>query len=258
MDIVPGNPKANQKKVLKWLVSILDVEKPDTIILPEMWTTGYTLDVLKDIADINGENTREFLSLLSASYGINIIGGSVANKVGENIYNSSFVFNRKGEMVYSYNKVHLVPMLNEHNYLTGGTAVPEIFELDGIKMGLIICYDLRFTEIIRPLAIEGAQVLHIVAEWPSARKMHWKSLQVARAIENQMYVVSSNRVGEYDGVEFCGSSMIIDPTGEILVEGSENKEETLTYKLDFEKVSQSRLNVPIFSSRVPGLYKNHQ
>ena len=65
-------------------------------------------------------------------------------------------------------------------------------------MGLIICYDLRFTEIIRPLALEGAQMLHIVAEWPSARTLHWKSLQVARAIENQMYVISSNRVGEYD------------------------------------------------------------
>jgi len=258
MDIVPGNPKANHQKVKMWIERVVVDEKPDTIILPEMWTTGYTLEELKDIGDINGENTIEFLSSLATSFGVNIIGGSVANKVDDKIYNSSFVFNREGEMVYSYNKVHLVPMLNEHNYLTGGTTVPDIFELDGIKMGLIICYDLRFTEIIRPLALDGAQVLHIVAEWPTARTLHWKSLQVARAIENQMYVISSNRVGEYDGVDFCGSSMIIDPSGEILVEGSKNKEETLTYQLDFEKVNQARSNVPIFSSRVPGLYKQHQ
>lgn len=146
-------------------------------------------------------------------------------------------------------------MLNEHNFLSGGKAVPEVFELEGVKMGVIICYDLRFPEVIRSLALEGAQVLHIVAEWPSARTSHWRYLQIARAIENQMYVVSCNRIGSYDGVTFCGSSMVVDPWGDILLEGSESNEESLRVSLDLEKVIQVRNDVPIFSSRVPHLYK---
>lgn len=122
-------------------------------------------------------------------------------------------------------------------------------------MGLIICYDLRFPEIIRSLALDGAQVLHIVAEWPEARANHWKILQTARAIENQMYVVSANRVGEYDGVAFAGASMAIDPWGEVLFEASDEDEETISVSLDLEKVLTVRKDVPIFTSRVPHLYK---
>ncbi|MDY0393735.1 nitrilase-related carbon-nitrogen hydrolase [Virgibacillus halophilus] len=122
-------------------------------------------------------------------------------------------------------------------------------------MGLIICYDLRFPEVIRTLALEGAQVLHIVAEWPDARTKHWVNLQIARAIENQMYIVSSNRIGMYDGTRFCGNSMVIDPWGDVLKQGSEEMEETLTIQLDLEKVKQVRNDVPIFKSRVPHLYK---
>lgn len=257
MDIIPGDPTANQLKVKEWVASLIEGNKPDTIVLPELWTTGYTLEILKEIADEDGVGTKEYLSSLAKEFGINIIGGSVATKINDYIYNTSFVFDRKGDLVYTYNKVHLVPMLNEHKYITGGTDVPEVFELDGIKMGLIICYDLRFPEIIRPLAIEGAQVLHVVAEWPSARTLHWTSLQIARAIENQMYVISSNRIGNDDDVNYCGTSLIINPSGEVLMEGSTDKEETLSLKLDFDQVNKSRKNIPIFSSRMPHLYKKH-
>src|SRR5699024_1754850 len=100
------------------------------------------------------------------------------------------------------------------------------------------------------LALEGAQIIHIVAEWPSERKDHWKILQMARAIENQMFVVSSNTVGEHENVDFPGNSMIIDPWGEILKQG-ENKEQTISATLSLEKVSEIRNTVPVFSSRVP-------
>lgn len=81
-------------------------------------------------------------------------------------------------------------------------------------MGVIICYDLRFPELARQLAMDGAQVMFVVAEWPTPRRRHWTSLQVARAIENQMYVVSSNNVGSLNDVEYAGASMIIDPWGD--------------------------------------------
>ncbi|MFD2211420.1 carbon-nitrogen family hydrolase [Virgibacillus halophilus] len=255
MDIYPGKPEKNRQKVKQWAEREVEKNNPDTVVLPEMWTTAYTLDDLAECADCNGEPTKSFLSDLAAKLNVNIIGGSVANKVVEDYYNSSFVFNRTGKLVYEYDKVHLVPMLNEPKYLTGGQRVPEVFELEGVKMGLIICYDLRFPEVIRTLALEGAQVLHIVAEWPDARTKHWVNLQIARAIENQMYIVSSNRIGMYDGTRFCGNSMVIDPWGDVLKQGSEEMEETLTIQLDLEKVKQVRNDVPIFKSRVPHLYK---
>lgn len=255
MDILAGKPDENRLKVRHWLEAEMRDNKPDIVVLPEMWTTAYTLKALDKVADTYGAKTKSFLKELAINFNVNIIGGSVANQKDGKFYNSSFVFSRSGELVYEYDKIHLVPMLGEPDYLTGGETAPEVFELDGIKMGLIICYDLRFPEITRSLALAGAQVLHIVAEWPAARAEHWKVLQTARAIENQMYVISANRVGEYDSVAFAGASMVVDPWGDVLLEAGEEDEETLSISLDLEKVKTVRRDVPIFASRVPHLYK---
>lgn len=255
MDIIPGKPAENRKKVKEWIDHVVTEDKPDTIVLPEMWTTAYTLPELREVADVQGEPAKCFLGGLAKKYKVNIIGGSVANKVEDKIYNSAFVLNRQGEVVSQYDKIHLVPMLDEHLYLNGGEKSVEVFELDGVKMGVIICYDLRFPELSRSLALEGVQALHVVAEWPSARKEHWRALQIARAIENQMYVITCNRVGAYNGVEFAGTSMVTDPWGEVLLQGSESKEESLTANLDLGKVGTFRKEVPVFDSRVAKLYK---
>lgn len=254
MNIIPGDPEGNRKKVADWVEYVTKEEKPDTIVLPEMWTTGYTLPELKTIADVDGEPTTSFLQQLAKQYFINIIGGSFANIKNGDVYNTAIVINRQGEVVYRYDKVHLVPMLDEHLYLKGGET-NHTFELEGIKMGLIICYDLRFPELARFLAVDGAQILFIVAEWPDVRKNHWKHLQIARAIENQMYIVSANCVGSYNGTRFCGNSMVIDPWGEVLEFRSEDQEETVTQELDLTKVPQMREEVPVFKSRVPSVYK---
>lgn len=254
MDIVAGNPKANRLRVEDWVKETVKKEQPDIIVLPEMWTTAYTLPELEKYADVNGEPTTSFLKELAKTYQINIIGGSVANKREGKIYNTSLVFDRGGNLVYGYDKMHLVPMLNEPSYLTGGREKVCVFELDGIKMGLIICYDLRFPELARSLALQGAQILYVVAEWPTARKEHWKALQIARAIENQFFVVSSNRIGSYDGEDFAGKSMVTDPWGNCLHMAGETEEETIIASLSLEMVPKIRKDVPIFTSRVPELY----
>lgn len=255
MEIVPGNPEGNMQKVHEWIQREVTNSKPDLIVLPEMWTTSYTLDEIHLLADRNGETVVPFLQTLAKTYHINIVGGSFANNVDEKIYNTAVVINREGEVVYQYDKVHLVPMLNEPKYLAGGMTVPEVFELDGVKMGLIICYDLRFSEIIRPLALEGAEVLFIVAEWPLARIHHWKNIQVTRAIENQMFVVSCNNVGVNGNDTFGGTSMVVSPWGETLLEGTESNEESLAIAIDVKEASDAREKVPVFTSRVPHLYK---
>ncbi|GGE21259.1 hydrolase [Marinithermofilum abyssi] len=254
MDVVAGDPEQNRRKVRAWLDETVKTNKPDIVVLPEMWTTAYTLSRLDEVADRDSEPSTSFLQELANKYDVHIIGGSVANRKEERFYNTALVVDRQGNIVHQYDKIHLVPMLDEPKYLAGGKNKAEGFELDGVKMGLIICYDLRFPELARKLALEGVQVLHIVAEWPSARKDHWKALQLARAIENQMFVVSCNRVGSHDGVDFAGTSMIVDPWGEVVATGSEDREETLRAELSLDLVSKIRKDVPVFSSRVPELY----
>ncbi|MEC5424012.1 carbon-nitrogen family hydrolase [Virgibacillus sp. C22-A2] len=254
MDIIAGNPEGNRLRVEEWVENVCKMDRPDIIVLPEMWTTGYTLPELDKLADKEGEPTTSFLKRLASKYKIHIIGGSIANEKSGKYYNSSMVIDGQGELIYKYDKMHLVPMLDEPRYLTGGRKKVEVFELGGVKMGIIICYDLRFPELARTLALEGAQILYVVAEWPAARKEHWKALLIARAIENQMYVVSSNRVGSYDGVDFAGSSMIIDPWGNCIHTGSETEEETIIASLVLESVPKIRKEVPVFASRVPELY----
>lgn len=254
MKIIPGEPDANRKKVTGWLDETMRVENPDIVVLPELWTTGYTLPELPQYADENGATTGPFLQDLAQSHHVNIIGGSFANSKDGKIYNTSIAIDRHGEIVYQYDKIHLVPMLNEHLYLTGGENHAAIFELEGVKMGLIICYDLRFPELLRKLALDGAKVVHIVAEWPAARTEHWKVLQKARAIENQMFIVSSNNIGEYNDVTFAGNSMIIDPWGNVLAEGDGETEQTISSVISLDSVVKIRDDVPVFSSRVPKYY----
>jgi len=255
MDIIPGDVRANHTRVQKWMEDEVKGRNYDIVVLPEMWTTAYTLPQLDEVADQEGEPTTSFLQKLATEYGVHIVGGSFANKVSGSMYNTACVVNRKGEVVYKYNKIHLVPMLDEPTYLKGGEESVQTFELDGVKMGLIICYDLRFPELARQLALEGAQVMFIVAEWPLSRRNHWYTLQQARAIENQMYVVSADRCGSYNGTTFSGTSMITDPNGDVLLEGGIEAEEKYEGELDLSKVEEIRSNVPVFQTRVSQLYK---
>ncbi|WP_059106110.1 carbon-nitrogen family hydrolase [Shouchella shacheensis] len=255
MEIKAGDADENRRKVKDWADEVCKgEEKPDILVLPEMWTTGYTLEELDERAEEDGAETIPFLKGLAKQHDVHMIGGSVANKKAGGIYNSAFVVNAKGELVYSYDKIHLVPMLNEPAFLTGGEEKVAVFELDGVKMGVIVCYDLRFPELARQLALDGAQVLHIVAEWPDARSTHWEVLQQARAIENQFYVVSVNCVGGYNGTTYAGRSMVTNPWGECLVKGDARAEETLSLQLNLEQTKQIRKDVPVFKSRRPEFY----
>lgn len=254
MEVVPGQPEKNREKISEWMKETVSQEKPDVVVLPELWNTGFTLPELEQLADRNGEKNRSFLQQLGREYGVNIIGGSIATKKDGHFYNTSMVIDRQGNLVYEYDKIHLVPMLNEHLYLKGGNKKVETFELDGVRMGVIICYDLRFPELARKLALDGAEIMHVVAEWPTARRDHWMALQIARAIENQMYVVTCNNVGTHDGVTYGGTSMVTDPWGNQVAVGKQEQEETIAVTLSMEMVPKIREDVPVFSSRVPELY----
>lgn len=252
-DIVLGEPKVNQYRLEQWMQQAVQAEeKPDVIVLPEMWNTGYALTDIDDLADLQGLESKTWLSGFARRHEVHIVGGSVAQKTGNEVRNTMYTYNRQGELSGEYSKIHLFRLMEEEKYLAAGDQ-KVTFELEGVQAGASICYDIRFPELARSLALEGARVLFVPAEWPHPRLHHWRTLLTARAIENQMYVVACNRVGVSGKDSFFGHSMIIDPWGEIIAEGGES-EEIVTGQIDLSLVEEVRNKIPVFEDRRPGLY----
>ncbi|ULG73849.1 carbon-nitrogen family hydrolase [Macrococcus brunensis] len=249
MAVVPGRPDLAAEKVASWLRGL---EGIDIAVLPEMWNTSYELERLGELADEKGRREIDFLKGLAQEKGIHIVGGSIAVSEEEKHFNRSVIVNKQGEVAYQYDKIHLVPMLDEPRYLTAGGQF-EVFELAGEKMGVIICYDLRFPELTRRLALEGAEIIYVVAEWPEERMDHFIALLKARAIENQCYIAACNAAGECNGTVFGGQSMIIEPTGQVLAAAGQ-KEETIIADIDIERSKEIRQAIPVFESRRSELY----
>lgn len=255
--ITDGSIEKNLKKVNK-LFTETDLDHTDVVVLPEMWTSGYDLENIRDYAANNLEPVKAFISKLAADNNVTIVAGSIPNTYGDSgVYNTAFTVNNNGKLIYEYSKMHLVPMLNEPEFLVSGNKPAEVFEISGEECGLVICYDLRFPELFRDLSLSGAKIIFVVAEWPIERTEHWVTLLKARAIENQCYIVASNTVGtQNNGAEFAGRSMIINPFGEILAEADTDTEEVVTAELDLNYIDQVRADIPIFKSRRKDLYKN--
>jgi len=225
--------------------------KPDIIVLPELWSTGYALESLGNLASHEGQEEAEFLGALARKHSVWFAGGSVAAKTARGITNRAQIIDRKGKLQAFYDKVHLVPMLDEDKYLIAGNRLC-VWEIEGISFGFAICYDIRFCEFIRKLALNGAQALIIAAEWPLVRLSHWQSLLKARAIENQCYLIAANNVAMGD-VVFAGNSAAYGPDGSSLCQ-LEFDEGVRVASIDVNEVVRIRNSVPVFADRRPELY----
>jgi predicted amidohydrolase len=254
MDVAFGQPEQNREKV-RSLVDSLAVSgsQTDVLLLPELWDTAYDLPRLDEIADEQGERAIELLSWAARRLNSYVIGGSVAKRAGNQVTNTSFVFDRKGNLIGEYAKVHLFRLMEEEKHLTAGNRLG-LYAMDGQTTGSVICYDIRFPEWIRTYALQGMKVLFVPAQWPNPRLQHWRQLLIARAIENQMYVVACNRVGFGGGSEFFGHSLVIDPWGEVIAEGSE-QEEVVQAQIDLALVDEVRSRIPVFTDRRTSLYE---
>jgi len=254
MNIEAGNPEANFAKMEAQLEEAATCSpKPDLILLPEMWNTGYALTEIQTLADPEGARTKEVISAFCRKHEVNVLAGSIAQLRGSAVTNTLYFFDRKGVAVAEYSKIHLFQLMNEHLHLEAGDQVGA-FDLEGIPAAAMICYDIRFPELARKLALNGAQILFVPAEWPHPRLHHWRTLLQARAIENQMFVVSCNTVGESGGASFFGHSMIIDPWGEVIAEAGDN-EAILTAEIDLALVDEVRGRIPVFADRRPTIYE---
>ncbi|CAI6081100.1 carbon-nitrogen family hydrolase [Cohnella sp. JJ-181] len=256
MDIHAGHPDDNFARLAALLERAAgEGDKPDAIVVPEMWNTGYALEAIRELADAEGARTRSFMSEFSKKHGINVVAGSVAASrasLGGAVTNTSYAFDRSGGQIAEYSKIHLFKLMDEHLHLEAGER-PGRFELEGVPAGAMICYDIRFPELARRLALDGAKVLFVPAEWPHPRLHHWRTLLQARAIENQMYVVACNRSGTSGTTRFFGHSMVIDPWGEVIAEAGE-EETILRAEIDLALTDEVRARIPVFDDRRPSLY----
>lgn len=253
MDMKLGEPVENFAHAVE-LVRQAALSKPDVITLPETWNVGFfPKENLSGLADKDCAQVKEAFSALAKEYGVNIIAGSVANlRTDGRVYNTACVFDRQGQLIAEYDKVHLFSPSGEHEYFQHGIK-PCNFELDGIPCSLVICYDIRFPELIRSEMLAGSKVQFVVSQWPNTRTLHWDTLNRARAIESQCYLSCTNSVGTAGNVTCGGHSAIYAPMGECLILGGDN-EQILTADMDLDAVETVRKNINVYRDRIPEAY----
>jgi omega-amidase len=237
MQVIPGDNARNIATAQR-LVAEAARRKSSLIVFPELFTTGYVLSKAKDFAsELNKGDFAELSSL--ATKGNIAITGSVLEKRGLEVANSMPFFAPNGRMLGAYRKMHLFKLFQEDEFLAPGQS-PLVLDLPWGTTGLAICYDLRFPEMFRRYSIKDKATLMIIpAEWPLLRIEHWRALLIARAIENQCYVIGCNAAGESGDQVFGGHSMIVDPWGKIVVEAGESPQ-LISAEIELDTVAEVR------------------
>ena len=226
----------------------------ELVVFPEMADTGYAMPVIREKATTWSEGAVPELQKIARTLSLAIISG-VSEREGDVIYNAQVVIDASGAIVAKYRKTHLFAPIEEDKCFAPGDELVSV-TLGPLQFGLTICYDLRFPEIYRALALDhGANVLVNSSAWPFPRVEHLRILATARAIENQSYVILANRVGRDEGVPFCGSSAVIDPYGVVVAAASADREELIVADLSLDVVHAIRERMPVLAHRRAELYE---
>jgi omega-amidase len=231
-------------------------EGADLIVFPEASDTGYSMPVIRDLAKPWTEGAVPALQKMAQEFSLTIVSG-VSEREGDTIYNSQVFIDPQGELVASYRKTHLFVLApnDESSCYTPGDKFVSV-PASGFNFGLSICYDLRFPEVSRALVLEhDANVLLVSSAWPLPRVEHLRALAIARAIENQSYLVLANRTGIDAGVTCCGMSAIIDPSGVVSASAAGDQEELLIADISAEAIAAVRNKIPVFTHRRRDLYR---
>lgn len=225
----------------------------DLLIFPEMTLTGFTSMTPNIAEDVDSSESLLNFSGMAAKHNMGIIAGLVL-RTDKLLQNSAVAFDRKGELLCRYAKIHPFSLSGENRYISGGVELAT-FEYDGLRFGLTICYDLRFPVLWDALADKCDCIINI-ANWPARRVDHWKALLQARAIENQVYVIGVNRIG-LDGnqLEYIESSYAFAPDGTMVNPVALDKDLSV---VEIEKtiVDKCRDAFPVRNDRRWTLYKN--
>lgn len=223
------------------------------LLFPEAADIGYDPPLIPRYAASSWPVVQETMSGLAREYKIFLACG-VCVPSPNGLANTLAVWNTQGELAVRYDKIHLFQGHDggEQRIFLPGSRMAG-FELDGIRFGLFICYDLRFPELFRAQALAGCHVFLVASAWPRSRAETWTTLCRARAIENQCFLLGANRVGEHGIFPFCGQSLFCEPTGQM--ELADARESTLlTARLDLAELDAARRNIPALTHRRTKLY----
>jgi predicted amidohydrolase len=235
----------------------------DIVLLPEKWNAWLDGPGLRDLAEsLDGGETVDAMAEWARTHRISLIGGSIAIVDGDRVSNVSIAYDRDGNQVAAYTKIHLFDVdIGGHIYReSDGTAPggePIVVDLDGVRVGLTVCYDLRFPELYRTLAVDaGARILTVPSNFTLHTGMaHWEVLLRARAIENQAFVLATGQHGMPGGLDkpSYGHSMIIDPWGTVLAQIADG-DGVILADLDMARLERIRSTLPALEHRRPDAY----
>jgi len=245
-----GDVPANRDRATGWIVEAAR-RGARLCVLPEMWSTGFAEERLAGLCRTTPAILHELRSL--ASDRRVVIAGSLPERVGRSVFNTLYVINATGVVTGEYRKAHLFTPSGEDRWFRRGTSAAAV-PTDLGHIGPLICYDLRFPELSRKYFLEGAFLYCVSAQWPAARASHWEILTVARAVENQAFVIAANAVGPSGPFLYSGGSVIVSPAGERLA-CADDKEGIALAAIDPAAAEETRRRIPCLEDRNPRAYR---
>ena len=231
------NKTASRKKISELSK---DSEQVDVLIFPEMTLTGFTMKASDFAEELQGES-NQFFSSIAKEKKCAVIYGTIEKGKKKN-FNTLVHLNNQGKIISTYRKIHPFSYSAEDIFFGKGKEVV-VTKVKGFKLGLSICYDLRFPELYRFYAKEKVHLIVNIANWPDTRIEHWRALLKARAIENQCYVAGVNRIGDDPKLHYNGFSSVFDPIGKEIV-SAENEEKIIIADIDRDYVNEVRKKLP--------------
>ncbi|TCO76955.1 carbon-nitrogen hydrolase family protein [Marinisporobacter balticus] len=231
------------------------------VVLPEMFNCPYENKYFLPFAESYPGKTTNKLASLAKELGIYIVGGSIPEKDGDMVYNTSYIFDHHGEMIGRHRKIHLFDIdvlggirFKESDSLGYGEEMTVVDTLYG-KIGVAICYDMRFPELMRLMALEGAKVIVVPAAFNmTTGPAHWDITLRARALDNQVYFIAASPSRDMDASYHAyGHSSIVNPWGEIISQADE-KECIIYGEIDFKMIEKVRNELPLLKHRRTDLY----
>ncbi|XP_067947968.1 omega-amidase NIT2-like [Watersipora subatra] len=251
------------KAAAKIKASALGQEKTPLIVLPECFNSPYGTQYFEEYAEEIPGKTTEMLSSVAKDEGVYLIGGSMPEKRSEKLYNTATAYNPRGEMIMKYSKIHLFDIdipgkirFKESEVLTAGDELGMFEMSNGVKIGMGICYDMRFPELSILLAKASCDFL----VFPGAFNMttgplHWELLQKGRAIDNQLYVAACSPARDETATYIAwGHSSVVDPWGEVIAKAAA-AEEIIYAEIDLEKKQAVRQQIPVQTQKRDDVYK---
>jgi predicted amidohydrolase len=262
VQINSSTSKAENLERMEPLVARAAATGADLVLLPEKWNGLGSHEVLLDVAEsLDGGETVDAMSGWARTHGITLVGGSIAERREgrEKLSNTCVVFDPQGEIAAVYRKIHMFDVevggvvYRESESEEPGDG-PLGCDVEGWRLGLTVCYDLRFPELYRILAVEGAELVTVPAAFTLyTGKDHWELLLRARAVENQCYVAAANQWGVVEGKASFGRSSIVDPWGVVLAQAPD-EDGVISAELDREHMERIRRTLPSLANRQPAAY----